>query len=89
MRLKLEVCGDRRALDNPFHWEKVVFNLPGSKGYQADLPWVMKIRSDGELAAEVFVYVDDGRAIGPTFFWHGKRGERMGLDAPGEEYKMP
>jgi hypothetical protein len=44
----------------------VVFNLPGSKGYRADLPWVMKIRWDGELAAEVFVYVDDGRATGPT-----------------------
>jgi hypothetical protein len=26
----------------------------------------MKIRWDGKLAAEVFVYVDDGRATGPT-----------------------
>jgi hypothetical protein len=65
-RLKLEVYGDRRVLANPFHWDRVVFNLPGSKGYRADLPWVMKIRWDGELAAEVFVYVDDGRATGPT-----------------------
>jgi len=65
-RLKLEVYGDCRALANPFHWDRVVFNLPGSKGYRADLPWVMKIRWDGELAAEVFVYVDNGRATGPT-----------------------
>jgi hypothetical protein len=26
----------------------------------------MKIRADGLLAAEIFVYVDDGRAIGAT-----------------------
>ena len=39
-RLKLELYGDRRIRSNPFHWEKVVFNLPGSKGYRADLPWV-------------------------------------------------
>jgi hypothetical protein len=63
---ELEVYGDRRALANPFHWDRAVFNLPGSKGYRADLPWVMKIRWDGKLAAEVFVYVDDGRATGPT-----------------------
>ena len=61
-RLKLEVYGDCRALANPFHWDRVVFNLPGSKGYRADLPWVMKIRWDSKLAAEVFVYVDDGRS---------------------------
>ncbi len=61
-RLKLEVYRDCRALANPFHWDRVVFNQPGSKGYRADLPWVMKIRWDGKLAAEVFVYVDDGRS---------------------------
>ena len=40
-RLKLELYGDRRIRSNPFHWEKVIFNLPGSKGYRADLPWVL------------------------------------------------
>ena len=29
-----------------------------------DLPWVMKFRKDGHLAAKIFVYVDDGRATG-------------------------
>ena len=53
----------------------VVFNLPGSKGYRADLPWVMKIRWDGQLAAEVFVYVDDGRATGPTEFLAWQAGQ--------------
>ena len=46
IRLKLEVYRDRRVLSNPFHWDRVEFNLPGSKGYRSDLPWVMKIRWD-------------------------------------------
>ena len=53
----------------------VVFNLPGSKGYRADLPWVMKIRWDGQLAAEVFVYVDDGRATRPMEFLAWQAGQ--------------
>ena len=60
VRLKFEVYGNRKDLNNPFHWDKVVWNLPGSTGYQADLPWVMKIRQDGHLLEEIFVYVDDG-----------------------------
>ena len=66
VRLKLEVYGDRRDLANPFHWDRVKFNLPGARGYRFDLPWVMKIRADGLLASEKFLYVDDGRAIGAT-----------------------
>jgi hypothetical protein len=58
-RLKIEVHGDRRLTTNPFHWEKVEMNLPGSTGYRANFPWVMKVRWDRELAAEVFVYMDD------------------------------
>jgi hypothetical protein len=77
-RLKLELYGNRWALDNPFHWDRVVFNLPGSKGYRADLPWVMKIRWDGELAAEVFVHVDDGHATGPTEFLSWQVGQAYG-----------
>jgi hypothetical protein len=61
IRLKMEAYGDRLVRTNPFHWEKVVWNLPGSPGYRSDLPWVMKVRWDGHLAAEVYVYVDDGR----------------------------
>jgi hypothetical protein len=64
VRLKYKVYGDRWDLANPFHWDKVVFNLPGSKGYRLNLPWVMKIRANGHLAAEIFVYVDDGRPTG-------------------------
>jgi hypothetical protein len=77
-RLKLEVYGDCRALANPFHWDKVVFNLPGAKGYQANLPWVMKIGWDGKLAAEVFVYNDDGRPTGPIEFLTWQAGQAYG-----------
>ena len=77
-RLKLELYGDCRIWSNPFHWERVIFNLLGSKGYQADLPLVFKLQWDGKLDVEVFVYVDDGQAIGSTEFltsmaahWYG------------------
>jgi hypothetical protein len=63
-QIRLKGTEDRRVLSNPFHWDRVEFNLPGSKGYRSDLPWVMKIRCDGHLATEVYVYVDDGRVTG-------------------------
>jgi hypothetical protein len=66
VRLKLEVYGNRQVLTNHFHWDHIKFNLPGSWGYQSDLPWVMKIRANGLLATEIFVYVDNERAIGAT-----------------------
>ncbi len=56
--------GDRNDPTNPFRWEHVVLNLPGSEGYDPSLPWVMKVRSDGHLACEIYVYVDDGRITG-------------------------
>ena len=76
--LKLEVYGDRQVCANPFHWDQVVFNLPGSKGYWADLLWIMKIRWDGKLAAEVFVYVNDGGPTGPTEFLAWQAGRAYG-----------
>jgi hypothetical protein len=81
----VEVYGDRRVRSNPFHWDKVVMNLPGSKGYRANLPWVMKIRWDGDLAAKVFVYVDDGRPTGPTkdLTWQAARAYGAGCSRRG------
>ncbi len=84
-RLKLEVYGNRRALDNLFHWDRVVFNLPGSKGYRVDLPWVIKIRWGGEQAAEVFVYVNDGRPTGPTEFLSWQAGQAYGAGCTYQE----
>ena len=55
VRLNYEVYGDRKDQTNPYHWARVEFNLPGSKGYRSDLPWIMKLREDGHLAVEIFV----------------------------------
>ncbi len=79
VRLKIEVYGDRWLRTNPFHWERVEMNLPGSTGYRANLPWVKKVRWNGELAAEVFVYVDDGRPTGPTKYLAWQAGWAYGV----------
>ena len=63
---KYVAYGDRLDPLNPFAWEKVILNLPGSEGYDPSFPWVMKVRGDGHLACEVFIYVDDGRITGWT-----------------------
>ena len=64
IRLKYIAYGSRHDQENPFQWDKVVYNLPGSEKYDPTRPWVMKIRTDGNLASEVYIYVDDGRATG-------------------------
>ena len=60
---KFIAYGDRNYLLKPFQWSHANLNLPGDKSYTPKLPWVMKVRSDGHLASEVFIYVDDGRII--------------------------
>ena len=61
---KREAYGDHRDQKGPFHWGKIVLNLPGTRDYDPTLPWVMKVRYDGHLACEVYVYVDDGKVTG-------------------------
>lgn len=67
IKLKFISYGDRQDANNPFNWERVQLNLPGSPDYDPSLPWVMKIRGDGHLASDIYVYVDDGRATGWNF----------------------
>eukprot|EP00985_Skeletonema_marinoi_P005574 scaffold2427_cov153-Skeletonema_marinoi.AAC.3 len=64
--IKAKYCayGDRHDHTNPFQWDAVLLNLPGDEGYDPSLPWVMKVRKDGHLACEVYIYVDDGRFTG-------------------------
>jgi hypothetical protein len=83
--LKFEVYGDRKETSDLFHWDIVEFNLPDSRGYQSDLPWVMKIREDGHLAAEIFVYVDDGRPTGycRDLTWRAARVRSLGCSRRG------
>ena len=64
IKAKFIAYGDREDESNPFKWHVVVLNLPGDKDYDPSLPWVMKVRRDGHLACEVYIYVDDGRFTG-------------------------
>lgn len=61
---KFVAYGDRRDKSNPFNWKFIVLNLPGDPDYDPSLPWVMKVREDGHLACEVYIYVDDGKFTG-------------------------
>ena len=59
--------GDPSDPSNPFRWDRVVMNLPGSRGYSPSKPWVYKVRSaDGKIACDIMIFVDDLRVTGPT-----------------------
>jgi hypothetical protein len=61
------IKGDRTDPTNAFRWDTVRLSLPGSEEYDPRLPWISKLRlSDGKLAADIFIYVDDARVTGPT-----------------------
>ena len=61
--IKFIAYGYRNDALNPFQWSHAKLNTPGDKYYRTKLPWVMKVSSDGHLASEVFIYVDDVRII--------------------------
>jgi hypothetical protein len=62
------IKGDRLDPDNVFRWDVVRLNLPGSEDYDPTLPWVSKVRmSDGKIAADLFIYVDDARSTGSNY----------------------
>ena len=61
------IRGDRKDLDNPLRWDKVVMNLPGSEDYDPSMPWVYKWDSvNGRLASDFACYIDDIRGLGGT-----------------------
>ena len=60
------IKGDRFDPRNPFQWELVRLNLPGSKSYDPTQPWIKKVRADGQSASELFTFVDDERVAGAT-----------------------
>jgi hypothetical protein len=60
------IRGDRKDSQNVYRWDFVRMNLPGSEGYDPSKPWASKIRSeDGNIAADLFIFVDDLRPTGP------------------------
>ncbi len=60
---KFVAYGDHKLEGNPFQWDHVKLNLPGSRHYDAARSWIMKIRFDEELVCEVHVYVGNGRIV--------------------------
>ena len=57
--MKYVAYGRRTDGANPFAWATVRLNLPGSACYDPSLPWVSKVRQDGQIACDMYVYIDD------------------------------
>ena len=57
------IFGNRWDPDNPFRWDEVRANLPGSKIYNPSGPRLCKTWK-GDIAATIEAYVDDIRGIG-------------------------
>ena len=49
------IKGDRTKGLNPFRWDQVIKNLPGSSKYNTTKPWIYKIRKDGVIACDIFI----------------------------------
>jgi hypothetical protein len=56
------IKGDRKRKTNPFRWDRVVDNLPGTANYDPSKPWIYKYDEvNGCMANFVVSYVDDLR----------------------------
>jgi hypothetical protein len=61
------VRGNPTDTSNPFYWDKLLLNLPGSLTFDPTRPRIMKWDSrNGWIACDLVVFVDDLRASGPT-----------------------
>ena len=61
------IKGDRFDPANPFAWDKVILNLPGSESYDPSMPRVYKFNSLlGVISADCKTFMDDSRGIGAT-----------------------
>ena len=61
------IKGNREDPSNPFHWSKVILNLPGMPSFDESMPRVYKWNPiTAAIAADVKTYVDDSRTVGPT-----------------------
>ena len=70
-----EVCrGDRHEIGlgsdgkelNPFQWDHIRMNLPGTAEYDPCTSWLSKLRRDGRVACDIYSFVDDERVTGPN-----------------------
>eukprot|EP00804_Cyclotella_cryptica_P009181 CCRYP_003237-RA/>CCRYP_003237-RA protein AED:0.49 eAED:0.30 QI:0/0/0/0.75/1/1/4/0/697 len=60
------IRGDKADSMNPFQWNSVRLNLPGTSSYDPTTSWIAKVREDGLVACELFTFVDDERVTGAT-----------------------
>ena len=51
---------------NPFQWDKIKLNMPGSTNYDPTQTWICKMRKDLMMACDMLTFVDDERVAGPT-----------------------
>jgi hypothetical protein len=61
---KYMVMVDLNDKQNIYQWREVRLNLPGSPYYDPYLEWVAKVRYEGRVAADLFIYTDDFRPTG-------------------------
>ena len=50
-------------VSNPFQWESLMLNLPGSAEYKPSLPWVMQLRADNSVTSGMTCFVDDDKRV--------------------------
>lgn len=61
------IFGNPTDATNVFRFDSVILNLPGCSSYEPARPWVYKFRrTDGVIACDLFIYVDDLRPTGPS-----------------------
>jgi hypothetical protein len=61
------IQGDVSDPSNPFFWDEVVMNLPGSQSYTPSMPWVYHWNSIEQKMVSFFgTYIDDICGGGPT-----------------------
>ena len=58
--------GNIKDKRNLFKWESVAKNLTRTPTYDCCRKWVYKEISDRIIAADIFLYVDEGQTIGLT-----------------------
>jgi hypothetical protein len=63
---KEKIVGDPNDVFNVFKWKEVRLNLPGTPEYDPSMMWVAKVREDGWVTADFFIYMDDFRPTGPN-----------------------
>jgi hypothetical protein len=57
------MLGDRQSVANPFRWDTVACNLPGTWEYNPAVPKLFKQRVDGSIAGDLVIYIDDVRVV--------------------------